>query len=33
MKSNDVACLDIEETSKGRPSDNQVMLVINEKTA
>ena len=26
--SDDVACLDIEDTSKGRPSDNQVMLLI-----
>ena len=24
--------LDIEDTSKGRPSDNQVMLLIKEKT-
>lgn len=30
--SDDVACLDIEDTSKGRPSDNQVMLLIKEKT-
>lgn len=30
--SDDVACLDIEDTSKGRPSDDQVMLQIKEKT-
>ena len=30
--SDDVACLDIEDTSKVRPSDNQVMLLIKEKT-
>ena len=30
--SDDVACLDIEDTSKCRPSDNQVMLLIKEKT-
>ena len=30
--SDDVACLDIEDTSKGRPSDNQVMLLIKEMT-
>ena len=30
--SDDVACLDIEDTSKGRPADNQVMLLIKEKT-
>ena len=30
--SDDVARLDIEDTSKGRPSDNQVMLLIKEKT-
>lgn len=30
--SDDVACLDIEDTSKGRPSYNQVMLLIKEKT-
>lgn len=24
--------LDIEDTSKGRPSDNQVLLLIKEKT-
>ena len=29
--SDDVACLDIEDTSKGRLSDNQVMLLIKEK--
>jgi hypothetical protein len=28
----DVACLDIEDASKGRPSDDQVMLLIKEKT-
>ena len=28
----DIACLDIEDTSKGRPSDDQVMLLIKEKT-
>ena len=28
----DVACLDIEDPSKGRPSDDQVMLLIKEKT-
>ncbi len=28
----DVACLDIEDVSKGRPSDDQVMLLIKEKT-
>ena len=28
----DVACLDIEDSSKGRPSDDQVMLLIKEKT-
>ena len=30
--SNDVACLDIENASTGRPSDDQVMLLIKEKT-
>lgn len=30
--SDDIACLDIEDTSKGRPSDDQVMLLIKEKT-
>lgn len=30
--SDDVACLDIEDASKGRPSDDQVMLLIKEKT-
>ena len=28
----DIACLDIEDASKGRPSDDQVMLLIKEKT-
>ena len=28
----DVCCLDIEDASKGRPSDDQVMLLIKEKT-
>ena len=28
--SDDVSCFDIEEASKGRPSDDQVMLVIKE---
>ena len=28
----DVGCLDIEDPSKGRPSDDQVMLLIKEKT-
>lgn len=28
----DVACLDIEDASKGRPSDDQVMSLIKEKT-
>ena len=28
----DVTCLDIEEASKGRPSDDQVMMFIKEKT-
>lgn len=30
--SDDVACLDIENASTGRPSDDQVMLLIKEKT-
>ena len=30
--SDDVACLDIEDASKGRPLDDQVMLLIKEKT-
>lgn len=30
--SDDVICLDIEDASKGRPSDDQVMLLIKEKT-
>ena len=30
--SDDVACLDIEDASKSRPSDDQVMLLIKEKT-
>ena len=30
--SDDVACLDIEDPSKGRPSDDQVMMLIKEKT-
>lgn len=30
--SDDVACLDIEDSSKGRPSDDQVMLLVKEKT-
>ena len=30
--SDEVACLDIEDASKGRPSDDQVMLLIREKT-
>lgn len=30
--SNDIACLDIENASTGRPSDDQVMLLIKEKT-
>mgnify|MGYP002523575238 CR=1 FL=1 len=30
--SDDVTCLDIEEASKGRPSDDQVMMFIKEKT-
>ena len=30
--SDEVACLDIEDASKGRPSDDQVMILIKEKT-
>lgn len=30
--SDEVACLDIEDASKGRPSDDQVMMLIKEKT-
>ena len=30
--SDEVTCLDIEDVSKGRPSDDQVMLLIKEKT-
>ena len=30
--SDDVTCLDIEDASKGRPSDDQVMMYIKEKT-
>ena len=30
--SDDIACLDIEEASKGRPSDDRVMMLIKEKT-
>ncbi len=30
--SDDVGCLDIEDASKGRPSDDQVMLLIKERT-
>lgn len=30
--SDEVACLDIENASKGRPSDDQVMMLIKEKT-
>ena len=30
--SDDVSCLDIEDASKGRPSDDQVMMLIKEKT-
>ena len=30
--SDEVACLDIEDPSKGRPSDDQVMMLIKEKT-
>ncbi len=32
LLSDDVACLDMEDASKGRPSDDQVMLLIKEKT-
>lgn len=28
----DIVCLDIEDASKGRPSDDQVMMLIKEKT-
>ena len=30
--SDDICCLDIEDVSKGRPSDDQVMMLIKEKT-
>ena len=30
--SDDVTCIDIEDASKGRPSDDQVMMLIKEKT-
>ena len=30
--SDEVACLDIEDASKGRPADDQVMMLIKEKT-
>ena len=30
--SDEVACLDIEDASKGSPSDDQVMMLIKEKT-
>jgi len=30
--SEEVACLDIEDASKGRPLDDQVMMLIKEKT-
>ena len=30
--SDDVTCIDIEDASKGRPSDDQVMLLIKEMT-
>ena len=30
--SDEVACLDIEDASKGRPSDDQVMMLIKEMT-
>jgi len=30
--SDEVARLDIEDASKGRPSDDQVMMLIKEKT-
>ena len=29
--SDDIVCLDIEDASKGRPSDDQVMMLIKEK--
>ena len=29
--SDDVACIDMEDASKGRPSDDQVMMLIKEK--
>jgi len=32
MAIDEVACLDIEDASKGRPSDDQVMMLIKEKT-
>ena len=31
--SDDIVCLDIEDVSKGRPSDDQVMLLIKGKTS
>ena len=31
-RTEEVACLDIEDASKGRPSDDQVMMLIKEKT-
>ena len=30
--SDDIVCLDIEDASKGRPSDDQVMMLIKEMT-
>ena len=30
--SDDIVCLDIEDASKGRPSDDRVMMLIKEKT-
>ena len=30
--SDDIVCLDIEDASKGRPSDDQVMMLIKERT-
>ena len=30
--SDDIVCLDIEDASKGQPSDDQVMMLIKEKT-
>ena len=30
--SDDIVCLDIEDASKGHPSDDQVMMLIKEKT-